>query len=755
MKSFLSILLILVCCVVKGQQISGVIIDEDKRACPNCYVTLTGSDSLSVVTCVADSLGHYFFEEIKQGRYELCVKCIGYNTSHTTINVQDSDCVIPPVVLTKNTYILDGVVIKGSSFIRHDDRILITPDNLQKKHASTGYDLLYNLMIPGLEVDSRNGTVSNGINTASLYINGQKAEYIEIKGLRPKDIKQVEYIDLPHGKYATEKLVINFITKKQETGGYVSVDGSQNVGYTRGDYNIVAKIRQKNTSYTLFGGYSNDIHTNHAVKTEMMALGKGNVNRETNTTKRYKNNKQYLQLNIDNQTEKRALSAKIGFVRTSSPDNYSIDDISYNHEAVISAYNQNNSKGIMPTVSLYGNFDINDSQSFDISIKGNYARNKYNKCYDEGQYFFKTNASENIYNIDCEANYNVKLKHNNALGVKLSHLRQISMTNYSGSYTAWSHLWTGETLVTGEYSQNFGDNISAYIQIGADVLTYRQHGDEKQNFVSPYYNFMLNYSLGKGQNLYVSLNRGNSNPDISYLSRVEQVIDSLQIQRGNPVLDKANYYMATINYGLYKRKFNLSATAFWFGAIPSIGTDYYAEGNKLIHSLMSDYNYNQVKFTLAVTYKATSQLHLTARSICTYYDRSGKFSATQTEFDGFLGINYYVKDFAFKAFGKTVNRVLGIDNQSRQSPASYGVTASWNHNNWSVELGGSNFFTHHSETSLKLVSDVYFYKTYNYNDTEHSSGYIKIGYTLDFGKKTSRAKKDIDTTINSAILKAE
>ena len=50
--------------------------------------------------------------------------------------------------------------MKGSSFIRQKDRVLIIPDKQQVKHAFTGYDLLSNLMIPGIDVDRKKGVVA-------------------------------------------------------------------------------------------------------------------------------------------------------------------------------------------------------------------------------------------------------------------------------------------------------------------------------------------------------------------------------------------------------------------------------------------------------------------------------------------------------------------------------------------------------------------------------------------------------------------
>ena len=107
-----------------------------------------------------------------------------------------AQCVLKGKVLDGNRV---GVEVKASSYIRQKDRVLIIPDKQQVRHAGTGYDLLYNLMIPGITVDRRKGTVSSTIGEATLYINGRKAEFREIQSLRPRDIEKVEYFDMPTG----------------------------------------------------------------------------------------------------------------------------------------------------------------------------------------------------------------------------------------------------------------------------------------------------------------------------------------------------------------------------------------------------------------------------------------------------------------------------------------------------------------------------------------------------------------------------
>lgn len=88
---------------------------------------------------------------------------------------------------------LDEVVVKASYLSRGDDHIIAMPTKEQRKHAVTGYDLLNNLMIPGISVDRLKGIVATPAGNATLYIDGRQVDFREIQSLRPKDISRVEF----------------------------------------------------------------------------------------------------------------------------------------------------------------------------------------------------------------------------------------------------------------------------------------------------------------------------------------------------------------------------------------------------------------------------------------------------------------------------------------------------------------------------------------------------------------------------------
>ena len=88
-----------------------------------------------------------------------------------------------------------------------------------------------------------------------------------------------------------------------------------------------------------------------------------------------------------------------------------------------------------------------------------------------------------------------------------------------------------------------------------------------------------------------------------------------------------------------------------------------------------------------------------------------------------------------------------------KSPATYGASVSWSHKGWYIEAGTETPFTRHSRYREHADYGVYQYNQVQTSRIYQRTGYVKLAYTFDFGRKTSRDKNDVDRSINSAIMK--
>ena len=734
-------------------------VENNGKPLPYVTVRLLETDSTFVSGVTTDTLGKYVFSNIEKGNYLVALSSIGYKPAFIQIKMSDKNLEVPLVTLETENVVLGEVVIKGSSFIRKDDHVLVIPDKQQVKHASTGYDLLYNLMIPNIEVNKRTGTVSTFGGEVSLYINGEKADYRDVQSLRPRDIENVEYYDVPTGKYANDVAAINYIVKKRQSGGYIFADGKQTIGYMAGDYNIGGKVDHGNTSYSFWGGHTMQKYKGSIVdKNETILFPDYTVyrNRET-TAGNYRNNQQYMQFKVSNVNKKRNLSAQIALVRNETPsdENYGLLDYSGHYTYSTRSTDSKQEQNLSPSLRLFGDFNIGKNQTLEFTAKGSYTQNDYTRQYTENENNSLSDVKEDLYSFNFSANYNIKLQHQNSFGIDIRHYHNITSSTYAGDYSSWQHLWTGESMFMLNYSQRFGKHFTMILRPGLSWMNYKLHTEDVRRYCSLKTSSRFSYQFNKKQQLALTADAGVNQPDISYMNNVDQTVDFLQIKRGNPFLDDMQVYNISLLYNGVFGKLNVVGGTGYSIYTHNVSPIYYLEGDKLIGSYRSDGNIYGLGIILNISYHVTDNLRTKLAFKYLNVQTRKNYNINLDSYSAILDINYFLKDFSINLFGKIPTEKIETSTLIvSKSPATYGASVSWSHKGWYIEAGTENPFTRHSRYREHADYGVYLYNQVQTSRIYQRTGYVKLAYTFDFGRKTSRDKNDVDRSINSAIMKA-
>ena len=131
-----------------------------------------------------------------------------------------------------------------------------------------------------------------------------------------------------------------------------------------------------------------------------------------------------------------------------------------------------------------------------------------------------------------------------------------------------------------------------------------------------------------------------------------------------------------------------------------------------------------------------------------------KIPISEDNFRATLDVNYYFHSFTLNAYMKTPER--GLDSELlalKKSPWKYGFSLRFNKKNWLAEAGTDSPFTKHSRYTEYSPIGIYQFTQERTSRIYQRTGYVKLAYTFDFGRKTSRDKNDVDRSINSAIMK--
>lgn len=654
---------------------------------------------------------------------------------------------------------LGEVVVKSSYLTREGDHILAIPTKEQRKHAVTGYDLLSNLMIPGVSVERSTGSVTTPNGAATLYIDGREVDFREVQSLRPKDVSRVEYFDVPTGKYAKDAYAINIIMKPLNNGGYTQLDASQNVGYLYGDYNLISKFVTGTKSLNLWAGYSLENPKSSMDENETFIFPDYQLNR----LQHYNNadnrqTEEYVQASISNRGRKYIWMLRGGMAWNASKNGVNNGMTEYWKTAAaikngsILDINTRN-KSYRPSVYFYGLHTFSNTKSLDYVFDGYYSRNDYDRLYNDDNVSFHSLVKEDYYYIKANANYSMAFSHRNRLAFSLYEFMRISDSEYIGTSAYNQNLHSSETILFADYSQRLG-SFFFDINPGLSFLTYRLEGMKSINHLTPRLQARATYRIDKVQQLQFMFALGNTYPRINTINNVEQQIDPIIILKGNSNMDNSILLNPRLSHTLNLNKFALQTGVSYFYQNHSIISDYYIRDGHLISTFRDDCIYHRPSADMSITYKPSGSLNMkVSGQWVKHLVRGGAEHRNLSAFSGTAMINYYVRDFSFGASIASPSRDL-IDSQiSRKTFWRYQLSAMWNHGNWAIKANANNLFMMKNNIVDELSASYYSFKQIDQNRSYNQYANLKIVYSFDYGKKTSKSPDYKHQNSESAILK--
>lgn len=653
---------------------------------------------------------------------------------------------------------LGEVVVKSSYLTREGDHILAIPTKEQRKHAVTGYDLLSNLMIPGVSVERSTGSVTTPNGAATLYIDGREVDFREVQSLRPKDVSRVEYFDVPTGKYAKDAYAINIIMKPLYNGGYTQLDASQNVGYLYGDYNLISKFVTGTKSLNLWAGYSLENPKSSMDENETFIFPDYQLNR----LQHYNNadnrqTEEYVQASISNRGRKYIWMLRGGMAWNASKNGVNNGMTEYWKTAAaikngsILDINTRN-KSYRPSVYFYGLHTFSNTKSLDYVFDGYYSRNDYDRLYNDDNVSFRSLVKEDYYYIKANANYSMAFSHRNRLTFSLYEFMRISDSEYIGTSAYNQNLHSSETILFADYSQRLGCFFFD-INPGLSFLTYRLEGMKSINHLTPRLQARATYRIDKVQQLQFMFALGNTYPRINTINNVEQQIDPIIILKGNPNMDNSILLNPRLSHTLNLNKFALQTGVSYFYQNHSIISDYYIRDGHLISTFRDDCIYHRPSADMSITYKPSGSLNMKVSGQWIEHLVRGAEHRNLSAFSGTAMINYYVREFSFGASIASPARDL-IDSQiSRKTFWRYQLSAMWNHRNWAIEANANNLFMMKNNIVDELSASYYSFKQIDQSRSYNQYANLKIVYSFDYGKKTSKSPDYKHQNSESAILK--
>ena len=154
---------------------------------------------------------------------------------------------------------LQEVVVESERAWIEGNKAVFIPSKKEKNLSKDPASLIVSMNLPTVITDNGQIKSINGQNI-TFFINGVKADDIDVSTFLTKDVKRVEYIENPsEATYEAVPVAINFVMTKYEVGGVTSLDLYQSIP-NEGNYEAASKLVYKSMTYgfRLDGGYERD-----------------------------------------------------------------------------------------------------------------------------------------------------------------------------------------------------------------------------------------------------------------------------------------------------------------------------------------------------------------------------------------------------------------------------------------------------------------------------------------------------------------
>lgn len=161
---------------------------------------------------------------------------------------------------TKKPEQLKELVVTNDRAWIEDGTINVIPSKKEKKLSNSPATLIKSMNLPFLK--EKEGSIVDimGENVA-VFINGERANEIDIKTFWPMEVRRVQYLENPSdSKFEGARKVVNFIVDKYELGGVTRGDAFQRFP-NNGSYDAASKLVYKKMTYGI--AFSGDYESDH------------------------------------------------------------------------------------------------------------------------------------------------------------------------------------------------------------------------------------------------------------------------------------------------------------------------------------------------------------------------------------------------------------------------------------------------------------------------------------------------------------
>ncbi|RXP46491.1 hypothetical protein EC396_13930 [Lutibacter sp. HS1-25] len=273
---FTFILLILSIQTIKAQNISGYVIDEEKKPLEFVSVALLQpKDSLLVKYTSTDIHGEFEISDIKSGKYLFQVYLMTYEAQQKVITIENKHLKLDTIQLNREVNNLDEIVISAVIPIKiKQDTISFNTKAFKVRQDDNVGELIKKM--PGIEIEANGTVIAQGEEITKILVDGKEFfsndPTIALQNLSADAIESIEIIDensedsrVSGVKDGEQSKIINLVLKPGKKFGYFGKAGAGYGTNNRYAINLDLNSFTKKTQFAVFGKLNNINNTGASI----------------------------------------------------------------------------------------------------------------------------------------------------------------------------------------------------------------------------------------------------------------------------------------------------------------------------------------------------------------------------------------------------------------------------------------------------------------------------------------------------------
>lgn len=719
------------------------------------HVSLWRADSSIVGGVESDIKGCFFLSKIVPGDYTLAISGIGYRRQVVALDGLKSNVLLPDILLEEEIQELESATVTASNQINRIDRKVVFPTEQQLRASTNGVDLLMQLALPKVSVNLMTMSASLiGSGELQYRINGVKVELQDILSLQPASIIRIEYYDNPGLRYGNAEVVLDYIVYRPQTGGSGGLRTDNGFKWQFMNTQLNGRINHKKSEFsTNYMINYRDFNTMWRDNDEKFQLEDGATlhRKEEGEPGRLQYWRHSINTAYSYQNEKRMMNAAVRYDGNNDP-HFDYKGVLYNvsnPQDRVKMIDNATSKTHRPAVDLYYQENLKNDQTLVLNLVGTYQYTDNHRFYDESREGVQLTHVDNSvigkkYSWIGEGIYEKTIGTYRLTG-GVRHAQSYSDNIYKNGHDYTTEMTQGTTFLFAELKGKI-KKLDYMLGIGATIASFAQANKQEFGYSNVTFNprFSLQYTLPGESSVRLRAEVSNMSPSLSELSAVDQTIDSLQIQRGNPSLTPYLRYFSQLTYNYRKGIVTLNAEGSLDVRPKAIMDEKFAQGTKIVQTWKNQKNFQQWNGVIGMKIEPVAKiLHFSLRGGVRHFISNGNsYRHTYTNWFTVSNVMGMYKN-AMIAVGIETNRDFFMGETMSGGENIHFVLAGYTYKNATLQFMVFNPFVDNYRQVNENRSQYASYRRMMYiNDTSRFM-FIRFHWNFSFGRSFDATQKRI------------